>query len=298
MKKTKTSEKHKEKDAKTEKIIKAEKVSKKDTEKPIKKESKKDTKKDIKKETEKGSNKNSKKKIKKLIKPEHPQGKPFEGIIKTKKRNMRRRLLKKSLRDVPISNTHYITPAPAIITSDPELQVEKLNISEPTSTHLFKQNKNKNKHHLKKASKVAETQSHVHYLDKPVDSVETVKETNHGNHVNHYGRAFVTLTESEPQCQGRRGPVHEYPIHRVPTLFYAEKAMEHEPQVPQAEIQQPEAEYQPIMSSSSVSVPVDYDSYPDVDFIKNIPSIGTHLAIKVRKIIRGTTCNLIVIFRH
>jgi hypothetical protein len=193
---------------------------------------------------------------------------------------MRRRLLKKSLRDVSISNV--IIPSAPVIDTDPELHVEKLNISEPTSTHLLKQNKNKNKHHLKKASKVAEARSHVHYSDKPVDTV-----TDETTHTNHYGRAFITFAESEPQCKGRRGPLREYPIHRVPTLFYAEKAMEQEPLVSQTDIQQsvdqqsvaqqPNTERQTIVSSA----PVNYDSYPDADFVKNIPSVGAHLAIKV-----------------
>ncbi|KAI8644268.1 hypothetical protein BD408DRAFT_413589 [Parasitella parasitica] len=86
--------------------------------------------------------------------------------------------------------------------------------------------------------------------------------------------------ESEPKYKGHRGPDRQYPIHKVPTLFYAEEPSQDESSEPAKNIQSKAntTTVMPVMKATDK--PVDYNSFPAADFESNIPAIGDLLAIK------------------
>jgi hypothetical protein len=265
-----------------------------------------------------------------ITKENKHQSVPFEGLDKTKKRNMRRKALKQhhrmlqngsnALASVSVVQTQQQPQQPVEDYAVHELHVEKLNITsnnnEP-SAKLLKKNKNKKKNHLKGSK--AENRSHVFYQQE--NSIETNPDTiamevddsnemslnsgtvamqpaesnamiidgnaNSGTQPNLYGRAFVTSSESEPRYKGHRGPERKYPIHRVPTLFYAKKPIEDNlselaPPIPQTTITTTTTTTTATAITEPLTdEPVNYDNLPIADFESNIPAIGDQLAIKV-----------------
>ncbi|CEP17334.1 hypothetical protein [Parasitella parasitica] len=243
-----------------------------------------------------------------VIKENTQQSAPFEGLDRTKKRNMRRKALKQHYRMLHDESNISVIQANSELQPlkqiDPvqELHVEKLKISanEP-SEKLLKKNKNKKKNHMKGSK--AENRSHVFYEQQQDDmetnsdtvAMETVNDISNSstvtmhqinmatntNRPNLYGRAFVTSVESEPKCKGHRGPARQYPIHKVPTLFYAEEPSQDESSEPSTTI---------TMTAPQITdSPDDYNRFPAADFKSNIPAIGDQLAIKTLELTANYT---------
>ncbi|GAA5795694.1 hypothetical protein EDC94DRAFT_690666 [Helicostylum pulchrum] len=220
---------------------------------------------------------------------------PFEGKEQTKKRNMRRRELKRRLRTVAAVDPIpvQINTAPALV--DQEVQIQNLSISNVEPSQLLKKNKNKKKNHMKQMDQ----RSHVHYpQDKEVAAPEQVT-TVVGNNGNQFGRAFVTFVESEKNYKERHNSnfSQEYPIHRMPTLFYANKGLtENELSQPETELvvdQAQPAELHQVETVTEVAVvqppvnhvqeekkEINYNDLVQVNFSDNVPSVGSKLAIK------------------
>lgn len=254
---------------------------------------------------------------------------PFEGSKSTKARNLRRRLLKKHLREkqkndtqpitnnvdsVALENTEsappeYVEPEyieaayvePEYIepeyteTAYLEPTYTEQAYTEPplvdnaeellnTCTKLIKKNKNKKKNHLKGSK--AKNRSHQHF-DKENEPPATK---------NLYGRAFITVAESEANPRTYQS-TYEYPIHKMPTLFYAENPIIDEPvqENERLDVSEPvedsmsmdgnvseeDAPEELPNNKSDMDKPADYEKYPDADFVNNIPTVGNQLAIKV-----------------
>lgn len=199
-------------------------------------------------------------------------------------------------------------------TTDHESQVQNLNISHAEPLQLLKKNKNKKKNHMKQMDQ----RSHVHYtpdivmeepvlvekpvvVEKPV-FVQTPVEApavKSKPSKNPYGRAFVTHVESERNYKGHnkpgKYPKREYPVNRVPTLFYAdhglaeEETAYHEPEQAEEEPyyeQEVSIQYEqeePIYYEKVQEKLINYEQdFPEVNFT-NIPTVGSKLAIKVTK---------------
>lgn len=272
---------------------------------------------------------------------------PFEGTKATKSRNLRRKLLKKRFRkqqdeksgDVQIVEkqaAHETSAAnlsqydttqlsssiqieqPQAETSNQEnegtlsqAQAELLQPALNVPEKLLKKNKNKKKNHLKGAK--AENRTHQHF-----DTAEP-EETSY-TRSNAYGRAFVTTAETETNPRTTfYGSYYSYPIHNVPTLFYAERPIHDEEQ--EAPVQENEshdpvlteeiqndgdAHIEDIEHAANVNAVldnpntseshdkentqeaftpavVDYEKYPDANFVDNVPKVGNELALKVKK---------------
>lgn len=220
---------------------------------------------------------------------------------------MRRRLLKQHK---AIANT--LTPnkepdavavekeiaAPAAAAKSKEAVIENLsvtNIEEPLQ--LIKKNKNKKKNHLKQA----EQRSHVHYA--AVEDESLPAETNFNaftaNKKNSHGRAFVTFIEADNKYKPKSNTNYvprEYPINRVPTLFYAteDQPVEAEEEVVEEEIEEqsePSSSFkEPVVeievheeAPEEKQAPINYEeAYPEATFADNIP-VNSTLAIKVNQ---------------
>ncbi|KAI7888591.1 uncharacterized protein EV154DRAFT_517154 [Mucor mucedo] len=231
--------------------------------------------------------------------------------------------------------------------ADHESQVQNLDISHAEPLQLIKKNKNKKKNHMKQM----EQRSHMHYAQDTVDAVvvdqpmlvekeETpaapapaapapaatalaataplqVVDTKPVSK-NPYGRAFITHQESErnhkPRNTPGKKPMREYPVHRMPTLFYADQGLtedemaQHQQQfnAPEAttcdEQQQEESahhEEDDAMNHENATYyqqqtqepekPINYEQdYPEVNF-ENIPPVGTKLAIKTLELTAAYT---------
>lgn len=230
---------------------------------------------------------------------------------------MRRRELKRRLRTVAVDPLPaQIDTAPALI--DHEVQIQNLSISNVEPSQLLKKNKNKKKNHMKQMDQ----RSHVYYpqdqevapQEKEMAAPEQVA-TVVCNNGNHFGRAFVTFVESEKNYKERQNSnfSQEYPIHRKPTLFYANEGLtENELSQPETELvdQAQPAELHQVETMAEVEVaqpPVDYVqeekeiNYNDlvqVNFSDNVPSVGSKLAIKVKYTTptKKNSCNLIFLF--
>ncbi|KAI7898574.1 uncharacterized protein BX663DRAFT_524644 [Cokeromyces recurvatus] len=220
---------------------------------------------------------------------------PFEGTTKTKKRNLRRKLLKKALREKnqnkPAQQKEILVPEQSTQNIESKevtsLSVEQQSTSLPVS--LLKKNKNKKKNHLKKGKAAQQENSakHVHfeelnsqhYYDELYNDLQ---EQSYVDNNNLYGRAFVTFAESQPSNRNTKGSyfsAYEYPVNKVPTLFYAEEPTqdnEIDNTIQKNTIKEEEA-----VIENEQPVIVNYDEYPDANFESNVPSIGDHLAIKV-----------------
>ncbi|KAG2232921.1 hypothetical protein INT48_006175 [Thamnidium elegans] len=222
---------------------------------------------------------------------------PFEGKEQTKKRNMRRRELKRRLRTAAVDPLPVqINTSPALI--DQELQIQNLNISNVEPSQLLKKNKNKKKNHMKQMDQ----RCHVHYpQDKEVTAPEQVIAI--GNNGNLFGRAFVTFVESERNYKERQNShfSQEYPIHRMPTLFYANQGLtENELNQPETELvdQAQPAEVHQIETVSEVVQPpvnhvqeekeINYNDLVQVTFTDNVP-VGSKLAIKTLELTSSYT---------
>lgn len=264
---------------------------------------KKDKKDDKKKKDKKEDKKKSKRDTlftEASIPPTEPTKKqrrsPFDGLERTKKRNMRKRLIKQRYRMLQEDSV-----APAVFEGQEEpvvdqendavheLHVENLQITrDEPSEKLLKKNKNKKKNHLKGSK--ADNRSHVYYQEQQQQAVEeqsavTENETGvGGTRQNLYGRAFITSNESEPKYKGYRMPENHLPIHQMPTLFYANNP-NHDDQLVSFESTAAlvaEADATSISYAAVEDEPVDYEKLPVADFESNIPCIGDQLAIKVR----------------
>lgn len=258
-------EKKKKKKAEQEKKLQQLKQKKLEEEKK-KKKAEKEKKQQQKKKLEEDDKKKKAEK-KDAEEKERSSNKPFEGLSKTRKRNMRRRLLKEIYHNQTNSSDQVPEPpAPeSTALNEPEEETESpvpestpsnppTEEAEPktVSTGLLKKNKNKKKHHL--TDPKADNHFHIHYEDADWDQPSEKKATNRNTH----GRAFISYAESDHYYKGNPHDT-EYPIHRMPTLFYAQDAEPTEPK----------------------TTAVDYDSLPDADFKSKIPAIGDSLAIKV-----------------
>lgn len=158
--------------AKKEKSASIKKVEKEEPKKQKKEKKEKKNEKTIRDTTEKPS----------VAKKNKNQSAPFEGLDKTKKRNMRRKALKQHHRmlqdgsntaaSVSAVQTQQQPQQPVEDYAVHELHVERLNITsnnnEP-SEKLLKKNKNKKKNHLKGSK--AENRSHVFYQQE--NNIET-----------------------------------------------------------------------------------------------------------------------------
>lgn len=219
---------------------------------------------------------------------------PFDGLPKTKKRNMRRKLLKQQYKQKEVaavdSNVDNKT------TVENELQVQNLTISniqtEPLQS-LVKKNKNKKKNHLKQLDQ----RSHVHYnneegggeaMEEVEEEVTTASATKESK--NPYGRAFVTFVESERNYKGRNNsrkhPATVYPIHRVPTLFYADQGLNQDEladavATTTSETAEVAAMEEVVEEKEKEEKPIDYEKdYPEITLSSDTP-IGSKLVIKV-----------------
>lgn len=221
---------------------------------------------------------------------------PFDGLERTKKRNMRKRLIKQRYR---MLQEDSVAPAVVEVQEEPvvdqqndavhELHVENLQITrDEPSEKLLKKNKNKKKNHLKGSK--ADNRSHVYYQEQQQQAVEEQSAVTEneigvgGTRQNLYGRAFITSNESEPKYKGYRMPENHLPIHQMPTLFYANNPNHDNQLVSSESTSAPVAEID-VASISHAAVedePVDYEKLPVADFESNIPCIGDQLAIKVR----------------
>ncbi|KAI9357152.1 hypothetical protein BD770DRAFT_410930 [Pilaira anomala] len=311
----KESSKKSEKESKKAASLKSEKEKAKEKKKKdkavVEKESVKKSKKDSEKPKKDSSTKEEKvSATKKAVKETAPKkAHPFEGKAATKKRNQRRRLLKANLN----SMSAPIVPNAAtqsVAMPDTELQIQNLSIShvqdqqqqqQQQSIHLLKKNKNKKKNHLKQM----EQRSHVVYNSEPAaatataaaatsttttttatepDMTESVPPQQNSNQ---FGRAFVTFVESERNYKGRYNPNHtpqEYPIHRKPTLFYANQGLtESDLQEKPNEVQEEVIEKAPVEKTVTAPVeekPLNYEEFPESNFQDKVPSVGAKLAIK------------------
>lgn len=250
---------------------------------------------------------------------EKQQSSPFEGLDRTKKRNMRKKLLKQRHRmlqenDVaPPEPTTMVEeePVPQLITAEQDdamkdLQIENLRIaSNGVSEKLLRKNKNKKKNHLKGSK--AENRSHVHYREPEQQQQQQniVNEEHIAADVpppppsqNLYGRAFITSNESEPKYKGYRMPENHLPIHQMPTLFYANSPNRYDddepvskssvtPAVVETELTPPSSNTN--NTATDTDAPVDYEKLPVADFSSNIPLIGDQLAIKTLELTANYT---------
>ncbi|KAL7316592.1 hypothetical protein PS15m_005674 [Mucor circinelloides] len=228
---------------------------------------------------------------------------PFDGLERTKKRNMRKRLIKQRYRMLQEDSV-----APAVVEGQEEpvvdqqndavheLHVENLQITrDEPSEKLLKKNKNKKKNHLKGSK--ADNRSHVYYQEQQQQAVEeqsAVTENEFGvggARQNLYGRAFVTSNESEPKYKGYRMPENHLPIHQMPTLFYANNPNHDNQLVSSESTAAPvaEADATPISHTAVEDEPVDYEKLPVADFESNIPCIGDQLAIKTLELTANYT---------
>lgn len=238
-----------------------------------------------------------------------PKSLPFQGTTKTQKRNMRRKLLKqhRAIADALTPTTEPDTVAVEKEITTPakskEAVVENLsvsNIEEPLQ--LIKKNKNKKKNHLKQA----EQRTHVHYaaVEEEVSPAETNSNASTANTKNAHGRAFVTFVEVDNKYKAKNNTngytPREYPINRVPTLFYAaedqpleeEEVVEEEivEQSESASFKEPVVEIEvPEEASEEKQAPINYEeTYPTITFADHI-LINSTLAIKTLELTAAYT---------
>ncbi|KAI8377159.1 hypothetical protein EDC96DRAFT_494700 [Choanephora cucurbitarum] len=168
---------------------------------------------------------------------------------------MRRRLLKQAYQNQFNTTEYEEQSLPAAALKPLTIEAPEPKTIQPSKT-LLKKNKNKKKNHL--TDPKADNQVHIHYEDANWDQppAEPVAEER-----NHHGRAFISYAEADSYYKGQPHET-EYPIHRVPTLFYAEDATVENNTV------------------SKATAEVDYENLPDADFKSKIPAIGDQLAIK------------------
>ncbi|GAN02528.1 hypothetical protein MAM1_0023c01972 [Mucor ambiguus] len=251
-------------------------------------------------------------------KQQKQQSSPFEGLDRTKKRNMRKKLIKQRYRMLqedaldPVSTLPFVQGEQA---QQPiaeqqndavhELQVENLRITlDEPSEKLLKKNKNKKKNHLKGSK--AENRSHVYYQAQEQEQEQQQQSVAYEKPMavheppsqNLYGRAFITSNESEPKYKGYRMPENHLPIHQMPTLFYAtnpnHQSDNDDELVSQSSVAAPMAEAGVTSLSNKKAVmdadaPIDYEKLPVADFLSNIPSIGDQLAIKTLELTANYT---------
>ncbi|KAF1802192.1 hypothetical protein FB192DRAFT_1104623 [Mucor lusitanicus] len=242
------------------------------------------------------------------------QSLPFEGLDRTKRRNMRKRLFKQRhqmLQEGAVAPIPTLPEPTAIVQEEQvpqsvaeeqddtvkDLQIENLRIaSNGVSEKLLKKNKNKKKNHLKGSK--AENRSHVYYQESEQQQQQQqqsfVNNEQMAPRQNLYGRAFITSNESEPKYKGYRMPENHLPIHQMPTLFYANSPNHHDDEEPAKIASVVEADATPPSSSNNNTVmdtgaPVDYEKLPVADFSSNIPSIGDQLAIKTLELTANYT---------
>ncbi|KAG1408761.1 hypothetical protein G6F58_009447 [Rhizopus delemar] len=91
---------------------------------------------------------------------------------------------------------------------------------------------------------------------------------------NLHGRALVSFSEASTRYNNKKGrnyhtPIHQYPIHNMPTLFYAEKSPREEQAVEQEK-----------KDETQSHVPVNYEELPTFDLKESFPSMGDRLALK------------------
>ncbi|KAG1490209.1 hypothetical protein G6F53_011609 [Rhizopus delemar] len=91
---------------------------------------------------------------------------------------------------------------------------------------------------------------------------------------NLHGRALVTFSEASPRYNNKKRnnyhtPIHQYPIHSMPTLFYAEKSPREEQAVEQEKKEETQSQ-----------VPINYEELPTFDLKESFPSMGDRLALK------------------
>lgn len=222
--------------------------------------------------------------------PSKTRSLPFEGTSKTKARNMRRKLLKQQRAIAVTPSNEPDIPASIVIekeiaipTKPNEAVIENLSIMEEP-LQLIKKNKNKKKNHLKQADQ----RSHVHYATEEEEKVTNNNPTT-VNKKNAHGRAFVTFVEADAKYKPKNNTGYtprEYPINRVPTLFYAQdQPVEKEEVVVVEETVKPFIE--PVVEVEQVQeeeAPINYEeTYAAVSFTDNIP-VNSKLAIKVNRI--------------
>ncbi|RCH78901.1 hypothetical protein CU098_002232, partial [Rhizopus stolonifer] len=267
----------KPKDQKSKKTSEDQKPEKKSKDQKPEKVVKK--KKESKKLEKKREDREKKKKTKKLGKQKEDQEKKknTEDIEKEEKDNKNKKQGSKPMAEVEKQKTSKVQSVPfegsqKTKKRNQRHEVQTLNITEPSTT-LLKKNKNKKKNHLKGPK--ADNWQHVYYEEPVQDEPEQTTS-------NHYGRAFITFAESDPYYKGNNMSPHKYPIHDVSTLFYAEKSST-EKETEKEPKKQPEKE------PKQVNVPINYDSYPDVDFKSNTPFVGSQLAIKTLELTANYT---------
>ncbi|KAG1469668.1 hypothetical protein G6F56_003127 [Rhizopus delemar] len=104
---------------------------------------------------------------------------------------------------------------------------------------------------------------------------------------NLYGRAIVTYSEVGPQHRLKKAnnnnPPPQFPIDKVPRLFYAEQQSEigvESEEVPETEntLQADETSGAENTQVDKAPAVINYEELPKLDFDKNMPSVGDHLA--------------------
>ncbi|KAK4515277.1 ATP-binding cassette, regulator of translational elongation [Mucor velutinosus] len=249
---------------------------------------------------------------------------PFEGLDRTKKRNMRKKLIKqryRMLQEDALAPIQMLSEPTSIVEEQQEqqpiveqqhdavheLHVENLQITlDEPSEKLLKKNKNKKKNHMKGSK--AENRSHVYYQEQEQPQQPRQVEEQQQSVIeermvvdklpsrNMYGRAFITSNESEPKYKGYRMPENHLPIHQMPTLFYAnnpshdnadETVFESPATAPMVDVNATA----PLINNAAIDTdaPVDYEKLPVADFESNIPSIGDQLAIKTLELTANYT---------
>ncbi|KAI9472465.1 MAG: hypothetical protein EXX96DRAFT_584232 [Benjaminiella poitrasii] len=326
-----------DKNEKNERVLKKpKKEDKKTKEKSVKK---KELEKEKKKSKEDKKNKSLKKKEKRIKSTEQEKlvvgsekkkkietkqkSPPFEGKNKTKKRNLRRKLVMKSrkMQNEARSQQNKTTVVSVPAVKQPTKNVDKkvaptTEEQSPTlPVSLLKKNKNKKKDHLKKgkAAQQESSASHVHFEEAPPPTIQQENESYYNDlsndlqeqeevdNNNLYGRAFVTFAESQPSRRSTKDnhfTTYEYPVNKMPSLFYADKPEHDENENENADnitteelrhIEEQDVEKTAVAEAELPAIIVNYDECPDANFENNIPSIGDHLAIKTLELTANYT---------
>ncbi|KAI9269857.1 hypothetical protein BY458DRAFT_555984 [Sporodiniella umbellata] len=150
--------------------------------------------------------------------------------------------------------------------------------------HIQKEHK-KNSKNLQNEIESLKSKGVVSMVTDTIDSMEQALEEEMQEEgedpKNKYGRAMVTYSEVAPEHRLKKLNPHatkEHPIHRVPTLFYAENSVEKQP-----------TQEAPVALPTKEATTVDYEACPKVDLQNTQISVGDRIAIKTLELTNNYT---------